>query len=131
VQAALWDADEEIAVCDPGRGAWSYYVQEAGKTFAPSGKLPGLSMRTLISRLGIDSIDILKIDIEGAEARVFSGDSSWLDITRSIIVELHDRFEPGCARAFYGAIGKFPFLQDIDGESVIVRLTPAPTGQGA
>ena len=40
---------------------------------------------------GIDHIDILKVDIEGAEKEVFADTSAWIDRVGSIIVELHER----------------------------------------
>jgi hypothetical protein len=49
----------------------------------------------------LTSIDILKIDIEGAEKEVFEDSSLWIDKVDSLIVELHERMKPGCNRTFY------------------------------
>ena len=46
-------------------------------------------------------IDILKIDIEGAEKEVFSDTSAWIEKVDSIIIELHERMKPGCISSFY------------------------------
>ena len=48
-----------------------------------------LSMRTLLKEFSIERIDILKIDIEGMEKRLFEGDITWLEQVRYILVEFH------------------------------------------
>lgn len=45
---------------------------------------------------GFDSVDILKIDVEGAERELFAqGAEVWLARTNLVIIETHDRFCPG------------------------------------
>jgi FkbM family methyltransferase len=46
---------------------------------------------TVLFKLGIDYVDLLKIDVEGAEFRVLNGASGTVGRTKRIIVELHDR----------------------------------------
>ena len=47
-------------------------------------------------RHGLRSIDLLKVDIEGAEHELFAQASdAWLSATRCIVVETHERFRPG------------------------------------
>lgn len=60
----------------------AFQVHENG-----SGALKGITMQTIV---GDDQIDILKIDIEGAETEVFKGDLSWLKQVRCIAIEFHD-----------------------------------------
>ena len=38
---------------------------------------------------GGDGVDLLKVDIEGAEEALFTGDGSWLSEVRTILVEIH------------------------------------------
>jgi hypothetical protein len=53
--------------------------------------VPAYSISTLLDRFKISSIDILKIDIEGAESAVFGqGDTTFLARTRACGVECHD-----------------------------------------
>ena len=37
----------------------------------------------------IESVDYLKMDIEGAEAELMKGDTSWLEHVRAINIEVH------------------------------------------
>jgi FkbM family methyltransferase len=64
-------------------------------------------MASVASLLGIlahngcaASIDLVKMDIEGSEEQVFSGDLNWLQHVRSLIVEFHPWLvDPGSLRA--------------------------------
>jgi hypothetical protein len=56
---------------------------------------------------GIDYIDILKIDIEGAEREIFRDPSSWIEKVDSLIIELHECMKPGCYRSFYNGSNGF------------------------
>jgi FkbM family methyltransferase len=53
---------------------------------------PRLSMRDVLQRGAIDRIDFLKVDIEGSEFGLLSGDVSWLDCVRRIAMEVHCGF---------------------------------------
>lgn len=48
-------------------------------------------------RFALDAIDLVKVDIEGGELHLLSGDNTWLDRTRCLAVEFH-----GDARARSG-----------------------------
>jgi hypothetical protein len=50
----------------------------------------------------------VKVDIEGAEADLFSGNTEWVELTPIIIVELHDWMLPkkGTSRPFLQCISK-------------------------
>lgn len=45
---------------------------------------------------GIDRIDVVKMDIEGAEAGIMAGNLDWLDRVGVLIIEIHRKYvEPG------------------------------------
>ena len=71
----------------------------------------------------LSEIDILKIDIEGAEKEIFeSGNLDWLSKIKILVIETHDITKPGCARAFFNALhGKFDKLY-IQGENIVCFL---------
>jgi hypothetical protein len=58
-----------------------------------------VTMQTLMNELRISSIDILKVDIEGAKKEVFETAPDWFHNVRCLAIELHDRFKPGCSLA--------------------------------
>jgi len=64
-------------------------------------------MDSVIDEYRLDKIDILKIDIEGAEKEVFADTSSWIEKVDAIIVELHEHMKSGCVRSFYNGSNGF------------------------
>lgn len=105
MQAALWNTNGEIKVIDPGYGKSGYMTEGAAPSKGPPRSVchsvMAMTVDGIMRRYHLKKIDILKIDIEGAEKEVFSDTSSWIDNVRSLIIELHERGKPGCNRAFY------------------------------
>lgn len=105
VHAALWDKNEEINLVDPGLGNWGFMTENDNPSEKLSGntchKVMAMTIDKIINDYNLDKIDILKIDIEGAEKEVFSNASSWIEKVDAIIVELHERMKAGCNRSFY------------------------------
>jgi FkbM family methyltransferase len=103
--AALWHRNEDIDIIDPGLGHWGFMTESkshsSSTAMATSSAVPGMTMDRLLAQFNIDTIDVLKVDIEGAEREVFSDTSAWIDRVGSIIVELHERLKAGCNRSFY------------------------------
>lgn len=66
----------------------------------------------------ISQIDILKMDIEGAEKYIFQKDcESWLGCVRTLLVELHDQ---DCLHHFERAIAPYSFDRLLCGENVFL-----------
>jgi FkbM family methyltransferase len=91
LRKALWHRPEALAI-ERGAfrdgGAWSFQVKSTGDA---SPEVDGITLAELMREYELDSIDILKIDIEGAERYVF--DSSIIPCLRHvkrIAIELHD-----------------------------------------
>lgn len=81
-----------------------------------------LSVPQVMQRIGADRIDILKLDIEGAEYELFRSRPSWLARTRYIAIELHDDLCGGSSAAFYRALSAYGFTQSSRGDNVLVRV---------
>ncbi|MCG8344568.1 MAG: FkbM family methyltransferase [Chlorobiales bacterium] len=105
VFAALWHTNEEINLIDPGMGKWGFMTEESDSVESIQGefchRVKAITVDELIHTYNLEKIDVLKIDIEGAEKEVFSNTSSWIDKVESIIIELHERMKTGCNRSFY------------------------------
>jgi len=108
LQLALWHVNEDIELVDPGRGKWGFVTQEkeSGKnTSEPASSavchtVKAITVDWLMEEYALDSIDLLKIDIEGAEKEVFSNTAAWIDKVNAIVIELHDFIRPGCLDSF-------------------------------
>src|SRR5262245_31458759 len=95
-RAALWPRETGLRIANPDVDTWSYRVTAdggAGKAVAC------LTMNRILAEHG--DIDILKLDIEGAEAPLFADGAEWLSRVRMVIIELHERYAPGCTRLTY------------------------------
>jgi FkbM family methyltransferase len=124
IEGALWSAERPLVIQDPSAEKWMYTVAEVRSPSA-SGlqEVRAVTVPGIMKSLGVDHIDILKIDIEGAEYELFNnGAQTWLGAVGQIVIELHDRFRPGCARSFYAAVGVRPFIQEIGGENTFIKF---------
>lgn len=76
---------------------------------------------SVLALSGHRNIDLLKLDVEGAEKEIFSVNyENWLPYTKVIMIELHDRFKHGCSKAFFSAVAKYDFSFSIRGENCIL-----------
>ncbi|HME74088.1 MAG TPA: FkbM family methyltransferase [Mycobacterium sp.] len=104
IQAALWHRNEEINLVDPGLGKWGFMTdtKESSEGLGATCQVvQAMTVDKIMADYGLPRIDILKIDIEGAEREVFSDTSAWIDKVDSVIIELHERMKVGCSRSFY------------------------------
>lgn len=122
VNAAVWNRESRVRIANPGTNPTGLYVSEIAEVDNPG--LPGLTIPQIMKKAGIDHIDVLKIDVEGAEQRLFSSPDchEWLSNVSVLIVELHDRLYPGCARALYRALDRYEYKQEGRGFVVAVTL---------
>jgi len=102
VEAALWKEDCQVLLGPSDvhpKGA--FQIQECGST-----RVRAVTLPTLMREHAIRVIDLLKLDIEGAEKEVFES-CDWIDSVRNIAIELHDRVNPGCRAAVQTAARGF------------------------
>jgi len=103
IRAALWPSEGEVSVLAPSGmngnyGHWGFTVSEGSGVRA-------ITVPAILRRFEIDIIDVLKIDIEGAELELFSGACEWLKYVRCVMIETHDQFRPGCAQTVHSVLG--------------------------
>lgn len=126
IQAALWDKNEKINLVDPGLGEWGYMTEgtdEAEKIEADMRHaVDALTVDKIMEMFNLDHVDILKVDIEGAEKEVFADTSAWIGKVDAIIAELHERMKAGANRSFYNGSNGFS-LEWQRGENVFLSKT--------
>lgn len=106
IHAALWNVEGNVQVVDPGLGKWGFMT----KAGAPQPGAESVRARTLegiMKEHRIAHVDILKIDIEGAELEVLNASAPWIHRVDAIIAELHDRLKAGCEESFSQATRHF------------------------
>jgi len=106
LQAALWGAAEALEMSEENTGTWAARVDRRAERRGGH-TIRGVTVPTLMAEQAIDVIDLLKIDIEGAETEVFSSaDMTWLERVKCIQIEL----ESEESRAvFFAALSRYPF----------------------
>lgn len=124
VPAGVWDETTDL-VLDRGHyrdgGDWSFQVRPAHP--GEVADLRGITVNDLLALSGFDRIDLVKMDIEAAEATVFRGNIAWLADTGAMAVELHG---PTCESALAHALNGYEFDRAVAGElTVLTNLKPA------
>jgi len=68
-------------------GEWGFRIADVEDP--ADGDTDVVTMEQILAEAGFDRVDVLKCDIEGAEAEVFSDCRSWIDRVENLIVECH------------------------------------------
>lgn len=124
LRAALWSHPADLKISEAtyrdGR-EWSRQVRACAP--GEPGDLSAVDVAGLLRQSGRDRIAILKIDIEGAEAVVFSENyREWIDRVDVLAIELHDDTAFGDARGVFArAIEGRGFVTGRSGELTICR----------
>jgi FkbM family methyltransferase len=96
---------------------WARQVRPCASDDQP--EFLAVDVATLLTNSGHETISVLKVDIEGAEAEVFSaGDRRWIDVVDNIAIELHDAT---CESIFMKAIESRRFNISRCGEPTVCR----------
>jgi FkbM family methyltransferase len=123
IKGALWPEAGQLAILDGSVDKWAFRVTNQVACDLPGAAIPAVTIPEILQRFNVPRIDILKLDIEGSECELFADRAEqWLDRIGMIIIELHDRFRPGCAQSFYSALNGRKFVQEIRGENIFVKL---------
>lgn len=81
--------------------------------------LKAATIDELLKRSSSDTIDILKIDIERAEAEIFKKNyESWLPKVKNIVIELHDK---ECEEIFFKALEGYTYERSRSGELTVIK----------
>lgn len=107
VNAAVWIRDGEVRYQRDGLDALSFHIDEDAEPSADGeGTVPAFSLDTLLERhSGGQIVDYVKMDIEGAEAKVLREHTGWARHVRSIKVEVHEPYGVEDCVADLGALG--------------------------
>ncbi|HEX6997806.1 MAG TPA: FkbM family methyltransferase [Gammaproteobacteria bacterium] len=128
VRAGLWHRDALLTIDNPEAESWAFRVREVRD--AAEDAIAGRSLESLLGELGLPQADLVKLDIEGAEAEIFGrGAPRWLDRVTGLIIELHGR---KAEAAVNRATSRLGLTRSRRGEKVIFireltrpRLSPA------
>ncbi len=112
----LSDTVESLFNEDPGLGDWGFRTSNAGTV-----EVRAITLNAILAAQPANVLPFLcKIDIEGAERKVFESNTEWLDTMPCLVLELHDWMFPGesSSRNFYRAIAARSFDLISRGENI-------------
>lgn len=118
IQAGIWDKNEELSLTNPEGGAAEFMFNKKSNT---GNSIIGMTISAIMKSQNWNSVDVLKLDIEGAEKEVFASDDlEWLKKIKLLIIELHDRYKEGCTKTVFEALNKFNYDAHFHHENIFI-----------
>lgn len=98
LNAGVWSSETTLAPDDSFEaGHYSAFAtREVSVEAERDSGMIGLPMRRILAHSGFEKIDLLKVDIEGAEVELFKGDLDWLRQVGAIAIEFHGDSRVAC-----------------------------------
>jgi FkbM family methyltransferase len=94
INAAIWDTHARLHLTNIDAPGWARQVEPYESKLAIDATR-AVTIDEIIQQADEDRATIVKVDIEGGEASLFRSNTSWLDRTDLLIIELHDWKFPG------------------------------------
>ncbi|MDM4018854.1 FkbM family methyltransferase [Roseiconus lacunae] len=87
---AVWSRNTSLAT-DRSHGEDRFSsIRVAPSDQGGANAVPGATLRSIFTESGFPRIDLLKVDIEGAETELLSDSDDWLPLVNAIAIEFHD-----------------------------------------
>lgn len=93
LKKGIWNKTANLEITNFTSGEAGFVVNEFENSSANT--IQGISIADLMSEFKLDTIDILKIDIEGSEEQVFLEVPGWINDVKLIFCEIHEIMKPG------------------------------------
>ena len=124
VPSAIWSSNTYLEIANPDTEIHGgFQVRATGPTPTP-GSFHAVTIADLLATGGATEIDLLKLDIEGAETEIFShGSERWISAVRALVIETHGPAAERIVRETMSAAGRFQ--TSLRGEKLVFRHTGA------
>jgi FkbM family methyltransferase len=131
IRAALWNKNQELysSGAIQAHHAYQVYEQQVSGCDSTGNSIRGLSLQGLMTDLGIEHIDLLKVDIEGSEKEVFRDSAGWIGRVGMIAIEIHDWMRSGCGESVYAATSDFELKWKHGETTYFARTGEIPSSQ--
>jgi FkbM family methyltransferase len=117
VHGGIWHERAQLSIMNPESGSAAFRVSTASG--APTG-IAAYTVDDLCSMVGVDAPLIVKLDIEGSQASLFSANTGWVERTHLVCLELDDWLMPweGSSRSFFSCLSRHAFDYLLHGEAI-------------
>ena len=117
VKGGIWNINTDLKIVNKEAGKWAFRVVEA---LDNTSEFKGYSLDAIMLEHDIKTIDILKMDIEGSEKKVFEQNYQyWLSKTTFGFLELHEDYAPGVTDLVHSRLDEFNFKVSNSGENLV------------
>lgn len=118
IESAIWSNAGYVKIINPEAGKTGFRVNTCDQ--GDAGAMKATTINDVLEATTFERIDILKLDIEGAELEIFQDNyKKWIDKVDILIIELHERFKRGSALAFHLAMIEQPFVEISKGANLV------------
>jgi FkbM family methyltransferase len=117
-KGGIWHKKGYLKIKNINDSKWGFITVEVENK--ESADIETTTIDEILQMSGFKEIDVLKMDIEGAEKEVFLGNfQSWLPKVKILIIETHEHIKSGCEAAVLNAISNFEFDSFTIGENKV------------
>ena len=118
LMGGIWNESGYLKIVNPESGSAAFRV-DYGDEQIP-GSIRAYTIAEICEMAGVDSPLIVKLDVEGAQANLFSSNTEWVGNAHLITLELDDWLLPwqGTSRPFFTCLSKYPFDYLLGQESI-------------
>jgi len=126
---AAWDTDGMVNVGSPPSGHDYDAIQVSSDVKCSGQPVAAHSIASLIKLSKFPRIDILKMDIEGAEETIFNGSTQWLKDVNGLAIEFHGQSRAKSNFDSVASAAGFVVEDDKFRNTVLAFRRPVPSGK--
>ena len=115
LQAALWSERCRLRISNADDINCAFRVERHS-----AGEVETMTLEELFVLAPQGKIDLLKIDIEGAEKELFARADPRLGGVGCLFIELHERVVAGCEAAFRAAFQGLDYTERVQGDNLVL-----------
>lgn len=90
MRAAVWNKSGPLSLTDTPADDEFDSISVSEKKVDAGNSVEGFTMSELLDHSGFPRVDLLKIDVEGAEVQLFESTNDWLDRVCTLAIEFHE-----------------------------------------
>lgn len=120
LQKAIWFESTVLTISNPlNMGNYGFMVTNSECNEVSFNDISTITIPDILKTHQQATVDIIKIDIEGAEMELFSNNSEWVGNIYKIYIETHDWIKTGCSKALFTAVQEYQYDVFDKGENLL------------